>query len=175
MPMAPPLTLLLAKLLAMKLPKAVLQRGALLLELMALAGFIALSSSFVFLKTDGLWQHYHRQQLHFCAQLFAADLRQLQQEALFPPDSSMRDMRTNQAKNGYYLTVKGSTTRYIRFADFACDGVYFASSLGKISFSQSGAPSVNGYYRLKHKELAQYAFQVDVQPITGRVLAYEIQ
>ena len=146
-----------------------------LLELLALVGLIALSASLVFLKTEHLWQQYHKQQLRFCAQLFAADVRHLQQEALFPPDTSMRDVRINQAKNGYYLTIKGVTARYIRFEELACEGVYFANSLAKLSFSSNGAPSVNGYYRLRHKELGNYGFQVDVQPITGRVLAYEIQ
>ncbi|MGM9582984.1 MAG: hypothetical protein ACI3WU_04630 [Phascolarctobacterium sp.] len=146
-----------------------------LLELVALVGLLALSGSLVFLKTEPLWQQYHKQQLRFCTQLFAADLRQLQQEALFPPDASLRDMRVNQARNGYYLTIKGTTARYIRFADLACEGVYFANNLAKLSFSSNGAPSVNGYYRLRHKELDNYGFQVDVQPITGRVLAYEIQ
>ena len=159
----------------MKLHKADLQRGIVLLELVVLAGFIALWGSFVFLKTEGLWQHYHKQQLRFCAQLFAADLRELQQEILFRHDTSTRNIRINQAKNGYYLTVKSSATRYIRFAEFGCEGVYFTDTLGTLTFSQSGAPSVNGFYRLYHRELANYGFQVDVQPITGRVLAYEIQ
>lgn len=150
-------------------------RGSILLELLALVGLITLSTGFVFLNTDALWQHYHKQQLRFCAQLLAADLRQLQQEALFPADTSSRDIRINPEKNGYFWTLKGSAVKAVHFTDYACEQVYFSSFLAKLSFSNNGAPSVNGYYRLQHKELASFSYQVDVQPITGRVLAYATQ
>ena len=47
--------------------------------------------------------------------------------------------------------------------------------LARMAFSQNGAPAASGYYRLRHRELAGFAYQVDVQPVTGRVLAYEGQ
>ena len=44
-----------------------------------------------------------------------------------------------------------------------------------MAFSQNGAPSTSGYYRLRHKDVAGFAYLVDVQPVTGRVVAYEGQ
>ena len=151
------------------------QRGFILLELLALVAGIILATSFVFVQNERLWRQYHREQVRLSAQLLASDLRQLQQQSLFRVNAITKDLRTNQAQNGYYLTEKGVATSAIRFADYACDEVYFASYIARVGFSQNGAPSSNGFYRLRHKQLTGFGYQVDVQPITGRVLVYEIQ
>ena len=146
-----------------------------MLELLALVAGILFASSCIFLQSDKLWRHYHREQVRVSALLLASDLRQLQQEALFPEDTSSRDIRINPEKNGYFWTLKGSAVKAVHFTDYACEQVYFSSFLAKLSFSNNGAPSVNGYYRLQHRELDGFSYQVDVQPITGRVLAYATQ
>ena len=151
------------------------QCGFALLEVMAFAAVLMLGSGFVYTQNVALWRNYHKEQVRFVAQLLASDLRQLQQQSLFRVNAITKDLRTNQAQNGYYLTEKGVATSAIRFADYACDEVYFASYIARVGFSQNGAPSSNGFYRLRHKQLTGFGYQVDVQPITGRVLVYEIQ
>ena len=151
------------------------QRGFVLLELLALVAGIMVASSFVFVQSDRLWRHYHREQVRLSAQLLASDLRQLQQQALFQTDASAHDLKPTADRAGYYLTTKGIATSSVRFADYACEGVYFDAVLARMAFSQNGAPAASGYYRLRHRELAGFAYQVDVQPVTGRVLAYEAQ
>ena len=146
-----------------------------MLELLALVAGIMVASSFVFVQSDRLWRHYHREQVRLSAQLLASDLRQLQQQALFQTDASAHDLKPTADRAGYYLTTKGVATSSVRFADYACAGVYFDAVLARLAFSQNGAPSTSGFYRLRHRELAGFAYQVDVQPVTGRVLAYETQ
>ena len=151
------------------------QRGFVLLELLALVAGIMVASSFVFVQSDRLWRHYHREQVRLSAQLLASDLRQLQQQALFQTDASAHDLKPTADRAGYYLTTKGVATSSVRFADYACEGVYFDAVLARMALSQNGAPAASGYYRLRHRELAGFAYLVDVQPVTGRVLAYEAQ
>ena len=151
------------------------QQGFILLELLALVAGILFASSCIFLQSDKLWRHYHREQVRVSALLLASDLRQLQQQALFQTDASAHDLKPTADRTGYYLTTKGGATSSVRFADYACAGVYFDAVLARLAFSQSGAPSTSGFYRLRHRELAGFAYQVDVQPVTGRVLAYETQ
>ena len=146
-----------------------------MLELLALVAGIMVATSFVFVQSDRLWRHYHREQVRLSAQLLASDLRQLQQQALFQTDASAHDLKPTADRAGYYLTTKGIATSSVRFADYACEGVYFDAVLARMAFSQNGAPAASGYYRLRHRELAGFAYQVDVQPVTGRVLAYEAQ
>ena len=146
-----------------------------MLELLALVAGIMVATSFVFVQSDRLWCHYHREQVRLSAQLLASDLRQLQQQALFQTDASAHDLKPTADRAGYYLTTKGIATSSVRFADYACAGVYFDAVLARMAFSQNGAPAASGYYRLRHRELAGFAYLVDVQPVTGRVLAYEAQ
>ena len=146
-----------------------------MLELLALVAGIMVASSFVFVQSDRLWRHYHREQVRLSAQLLASDLHQLQQQALFQTDASAHDLKPTADRAGYYLTTKGVATSSVRFADYACAGVYFDAVLARMAFSQNGAPAASGYYRLRHRELAGFAYLVDVQPVTGRVLAYEAQ
>ena len=146
-----------------------------MLELLALVAGIMVASSFVFVQSDRLWRHYHREQVRLSAQLLASDLRQLQQQALFQTDASAHDLKPTADRAGYYLTTKGVATSSVRFADYACQGVYFDAVLARMAFSQNGAPSTSGYYRLRHKDVAGFAYLVDVQPVTGRVVAYEGQ
>ena len=151
------------------------QRGFVLLELLALVAGIMVATSFVFVQSDRLWRHYHMEQVRLSAQLLASDLRQLQQQALFQTDASAHDLKPTADRSGYYLTTKGVATSSVRFADYACEGVYFDAVLARMAFSQNGAPAASGYYRLRHREVAGFAYLVDVQPVTGRVLAYEAQ
>ena len=146
-----------------------------MLELLALVAGIMVASSFVFVQSDRLWRHYHREQVRLSAQLLASDLRQLQQQALFQTDASAHDLKPTADRAGYYLTTKGVATSSVRFADYACQGVYFDAVLARMAFSQNGAPSTSGYYRLRHKDVTGFAYLVDVQPVTGRVVAYEGQ
>ena len=146
-----------------------------MLELLALVAGIMVATSFVFVQSDRLWRHYHREQVRLSAQLLASDLRQLQQQALFQTDASAHDLKPTADRAGYYLTTKGIATSSVRFADYACEGVYFDAVLARMAFSQNGAPAASGYYRLRHKDVAGFAYLVDVQPVTGRVVAYEGQ
>ena len=151
------------------------QGGFILLELLALVAGIILATGFVYAQNERLWRQYHREQVRLSALLLASDLRQLQQQALFQTDASSHDLKPTADRAGYYLTTKGVATSSVRFADYACQGVCFDAVLARMAFSQNGAPSTSGYYRLRHKDVAGFAYLVDVQPVTGRVVAYEGQ
>ena len=105
-----------------------------MLELLALVAGIMVATSFVFVQSDRLWRHYHREQVRLSAQLLASDLRQLQQQALFQTDASAHDLKPTADRAGYYLTTKGVATSSVRFADYACEGVYFDAVLARMAF-----------------------------------------
>ena len=150
-------------------------RGGILLELLCTLSLLLLSSSFVFLQTQMLWQQYYKQQVRLMGQLLAGDLRHLQSQTLFKIDAVNRDVRTNQNSDGYYFTENGVVVKKHSFADYNCPDVYFESKISRLFFGINGAPSSNGFYRLRHKKLSEFAYRIDVQPITGRVLAYDGQ
>lgn len=151
------------------------QQGSILLELLSLVAVLLLSGSFIFLQGDALWQHYYKQQVRLMGQLLAGDLRQLQSQTLFKTDTVNRDVRPNSTSNGYYFTENGVVIKKQLFTDYHCADVYFESKIAKLFFGVNGAPSTNGYYKLRHKKLSGFAYRIDVQPITGRVLAYDVQ
>lgn len=146
-----------------------------MLELLGLVAVLLLSGSFVFLQVQSLWQQYYKQQVRLMGQLLAGDLRQLQNKTLFKADSVNRDVRTNQNNDGYYFMDNGVLVKKQAFADYHCEDVYFESKINRLFFGVNGAPSTNGYYRLRHKRLSGFGYRIEVQPITGRVLAYETQ
>lgn len=148
-----------------------------LLELAAAAALLA--CLFVWLATEsGAWQRYYRkQQVRTAAQALAADLREVQQKAYFLQNSSTRALRVYDNINNAYCITSGTLSstleRAVYFSDIGCEDVYFSQKITKVTFSSGGAPSTNGAYILRHKQLADFSCRLLLQPVTGRVSVYE--
>lgn len=149
------------------------QRGFLLLELLVTVGLLAACASFFVVRDNSLRQQYYKLQVRIAAQALAADLRQLQQQALFQAEGGQVFLTVDSSNKTAYSFKSGtSIIRRVRFADLSCQGVYFNSSIARLAFSKAGNPTASGSYILKHERLASYRCQLSLQPVTGRVSVY---
>lgn len=149
------------------------QRGFLLLELLVTVGLLAACASFFVVRDNSLRQQYYKLQVRIAAQALAADLRQLQQQALFQAEGGQVFLTVDSSNETAYSFKSGtSIIRRVRFADLSCQGVYFNSSIARLAFSKAGNPTASGSYILKHEQLASYRCQLSLQPVTGRVSVY---
>ena len=144
-----------------------------LLELLVTAGLLAACAGFLVVRDTGIRQQYYKLQVRIAAQALAADLRQLQQQALFQADGGQVFLTVDSSNKAAYSFKSGmSIVRRVKFADISCQGVYFNTSIARLAFSKSGNPTASGSYILKHEQLASYRCQLSLQPVTGRVSVY---
>ncbi len=146
-----------------------------LLELVLLAAFVLTAGSFLFAQGTQVTRDYYKIQLRVIAKLLSGDLRELQGRALFPGDSVTRSLKTNYPTNtksyGFYESTKLS--KQLRFRDYNCADVYFDEAMASVSFSNIGAPSASGWYRLRHNGVDGFSYRVQVEPVSGRVTLNE--
>lgn len=144
-----------------------------LLELLVVAGLLAACAGFFVVRDTSIRQQYYKLQVRIAAQALAADLRQLQQQALFQADGGQVFLTVDSSNKAAYSFKSGmSIVRRVKFADISCQGVYFNTSIARLAFSKSGNPTASGSYILKHEQLASYRCQLSLQPVTGRVSVY---
>ena len=149
------------------------QGGFLLLELLVAVGLLAACASFFVVHNSSLQQQYYKLQVRIAAQALAADLRQLQQQALFQAEAGQVFLTVDSNNKTAYSFKSGtSILRRVKFADLSCQGVYFNTSIARLAFSKSGNPTASGSYILKHEQLSSYRCQLSLQPVTGRVSVY---
>lgn len=149
------------------------QAGFLLLELLVAVGLLAACTSFLMVSDSSLQQQYYKLQVRIAGQALAADLRQLQQQALFQAEGSQIFLTVDSTNKAAYSFKSGtSIIRRVSFTDLSCQGVYFNSSIARLGFSKAGNPTASGSYILKHERLASYRCQLSLQPVTGRVSVY---
>lgn len=145
-----------------------------MLELLLACAVLIGMSGAVFLQGRAVMRQYYKQQVRLSAQLLAADLRALQQRALYKGSNAMRKLQPLSTDNRVYTLVDGmNVVATIAFGDFGCDEVYFQRSIASVSFGTLGAPTANGEYVLRHRRLENFSCRVALQPVTGRVLVYE--
>lgn len=149
-------------------------KGYLLLELLLAVGILAVCASAFSVRCSALQTQQHKLKVRLAAQTLAADLRQLQQQALFQAEGTQVSLTVASGKAVSYSFKSGTKVlRTITFSSLACDGVYFSSAITKLGFSKAGTPTASGSYILKHTALASYRCLLSVQPVTGRVSVYE--
>ncbi len=150
------------------------QRGFVLLELLAVGTILLVAVSLLFLQGQSLQRQYYKQQVRVVAQLLAADLRQLQQRTLFKSNNVTRKLSAYSDQSSYKLMDGWQTVAArVDFAQEGCGDVYFSQVLSEATFGTSGAPTYNGEYALRHRNLSDFCCRVALQPVTGRVLIYE--
>ncbi len=145
-----------------------------MLELLAVGAVLLVAVSLLFLQGQSLLRQYYKQQVRVVAQLLAADLRQLQQRTLYKSGSVTRKLRAFSDQSSYTLLAGWqNVAAKVDFAQEGCGEVYFSQVLSEATFSTSGAPSYNGEYVLRHRQLSDFCCRLALQPVTGRVLVYE--
>lgn len=146
-------------------PKA---KGFLTLEVLVAAALIALTANLATVPSKAYLAQYQRLQVRTAAHRLAADLRSMQQKALFGlTNTDSFHVSTNG--EGYYITTKeGNNT--ISFATLGCDGVYFAQAISNpLRYTAIGAPSATGSFVLKHRQNANFSCAITIQVASGRV------
>lgn len=145
-----------------------------MLELLLACAVLIGMAGAVFLQGNTVMRQYYKQQVRLSAQLLAADLRALQQRALYKGSNAMRKLQPLSTDNSVYTLVDGmNVVAAIAFSDFGCGEVYLQRSINSVSFGTLGAPNANGEYVLRHRRLEKFSCRVALQPVTGRVLVYE--
>ena len=119
-----------------------------------------------------LRQHF-KNQVRMAAGLLAADLRQLQQEALYRSVSGRVTLYAQANGEGYSFRENNLVEGKVTFAKQGCNDVYFSSVVASVGFNANGSPSATGTYVLRHHKLASFCCKVAVQPVTGRVAVDE--
>ncbi len=150
------------------------QQGYFLLDVLIAASLVVFMAASFTASITPLREHYYKLQLRCAAQMLAADLRQLQQQSLFLADGSEVSLRVSNNDAASYTVYKAAKMeRRQSFISMGCAEIYFAQKINKVAFSRTGNPSISGAYVLKHRQLADFACRLSLQPVTGRVTIYE--
>lgn len=147
-----------------------------LLELTVGAGLVALACCLLMPSTDAYLRFYYRQQLRHAANQVAADIRFLQQEAMFSKSLS-RIMQVNLRKADGYTIVRNLSDgngQRVDFARLGCSNVYFTTQNLRPQFSHNGSPMATGMLELHHSRLKDCYYTISLQPVTGRVVLNEV-
>lgn len=150
------------------------QAGLIQLELLLIVVFLGVSAS-TLLPTQLSWKNaYHRLQLRTAATLIASDLRQLQSQVMFGHQNSQFQFRTDSDRSGYRIYHGAPEAVLLKrsFRSGFCSEIYFKSST-PLGFASSGSPSASGTLTLGHRNLEEAFINVELQPVTGRVLIHE--
>lgn len=143
-------------------------KGFITLELLAAAALVGLTASLAIIPSQAYLAQYQRLQVRTAAHRLAADLRTMQQKALFGLTST-DSFHVSTNGEGYYIVTKGGNN-ITSFATLSCDGVYFAQALNNpLRYTNIGAPSATGSFMLKHKQNPNIACTVTIQVASGRV------
>lgn len=145
------------------------QSGYILLELLGMIFIMLIVMGGIFLENRSLETVYYKQQVKLAGQMLAGDLRRLQREAMHFSISYLDVSRAD----GYQISRNAQVMEAHAFKNYGCDGVYFRGNLYSLSFSADGVPRSSGSYVLGHRNLPDYRYFVEVQPVNGRVLTYE--
>lgn len=149
------------------------QQGFMLLELLLAAGILLVCVGVFAVRDIALQTQYQKLQVRMVARALAADIRQLQQQALFQAEGAQVFLTVGSNKQAYSFKSGSSIVRTVKFASLDCAGVYFSTSIARLAFSKAGNPTASGSYILQHEKLKTYRCQLLVQPVTGRVSVYE--
>ncbi len=140
------------------------------MEVLVVAVVVALVAGMLLPKSDAYVKHCAQMQVRNAANLLAADMRKLQQQALFG-EGEQRYLRS--LSSGYDFYERGKKVRQVRFADNGWNVVLSWPVRFNVQFGVNGAPSATGSWVLTHGNLKNFSCTVAVQPVTGRVVVSE--
>lgn len=146
------------------------EQGFLLVEVLAVAAILILLTGVLLPKSDGYTRQCAKMQVRTAANLLAADMRKLQQQALFG-DGEQRYLRS--LSSGYDFYERGKKIKQVRFTDYGWDLVLSWPQRFNVQFGVNGGPSATGTWVLRHKQLTDFSCTVAVQPVTGRIVISE--
>ncbi|MBQ5600876.1 MAG: prepilin-type N-terminal cleavage/methylation domain-containing protein [Phascolarctobacterium sp.] len=146
------------------------QAGFLLIEVLAVVALLGVLAGVLLPQSVAYSKQYARWQVQAAANLLAADMRKLQQQALFG-DGEQRYLRSLSSGYDYYL--KGKKVKQVRFADYGWNVELTWTKRFNVQFGVNGGPTYSGTWVVQHSEFAGVSCTVAVQPVTGRIVVSE--
>lgn len=150
------------------------QQGYILVEILAAVAIFLFAVGTLFIQANK-WQEYcYKNQVRLVAHILAADLREIQERALFKGSQKVWDLATSDGNRSAYWIYNGyqfneEIKRVVRFKNFGCGDVYFSEDIYALTYYPNGTPTKTGAYVLCHRKLPGYACYLNVQPVTGRI------
>ena len=146
------------------------QAGFLLIEVLAVVALLGVLAGVLLPQSVAYSKQYARLQVRAAANLLAADMRKLQQQALFG-EGEQRYLRSLSSGYDYYL--KGKKVKQVRFADYGWNVELTWPKRFNVQFGVNGGPTYSGTWVVQHSEFAGVSCTVAVQPVTGRIVVSE--
>jgi type II secretory pathway pseudopilin PulG len=146
------------------------QAGFLLIEVLAVVALLGVLAVVLLPQSVAYSKQYARWQVRAVANLLAADMRKLQQQALFG-EGEQRYLRSLSSGYDYYL--KGKKVKQVRFADYGWNVELTWPKRFNVQFGVNGGPTYSGTWVVQHSEFAGVSCTVAVQPVTGRIVVSE--
>lgn len=150
--------------------------GYITLEILLATIILLILAGLSYTPSSAYLKQYHRMQVRIAAQRFAADIRNLQQKALFSNNAGDKLIVLGDNKGYYWQYIQNDNRIYTYFQKIGCDGVYFKEKYSMVQFSSTGAPSGNTDYvfELKHYEDDSFSCKLTLQVVSGRLDINEI-
>lgn len=142
------------------------------MEALAVAALLAVMAGALLPQSLVYSESLAKLEVRAAANLLVADMRRLQQQALFG-EGEQRYLRS--LSSGYDFYVQGKRVKQVRFADNGWDVVLSWPVRFNVQFGVSGSPGASGTWVLRHNKLPSFSCTVAVQPVTGRVVVSEGQ
>lgn len=146
------------------------EKGFLLVEALAVAALLALVVGMFLPQSEAYNKHYAKLEVRAAAGLLVADIRKLQQQALFG-EGEQRYLRS--LSSGYDFYVQGKRVKQVRFADYGWQIELSWPKRFNVQFGVNGGPASSGTWVLRHSKFSDFSCSVAVQPVTGRVVVSE--
>lgn len=146
------------------------QAGFFLIEVLAVLALLGVLAGVLLPQSVAYSKQYARWQVQAAANLLAADMRKLQQQALFG-EGEQRYLRSLSSGYDYYW--KGKKVKQVRFADYGWNVELTWPKRFNVQFGVNGGPTYSGTWVVQHSEFTGVSCTVAVQPVTGRIVVSE--
>ena len=146
------------------------QAGFFLVEVLAVVALLGVLAGVLLPQSASYSKHYARLQVRAAANLLAADMRKLQQQAIFG-EGEQRYLRSLSSGYDYYL--KGKKVKEVRFANYGWNVELTWPKRFNVQFGVNGGPTYSGTWVVQHSEVSGISCKVAVQPVTGRIVVSE--
>lgn len=141
-----------------------------MLEVLAAVVIVALLVSVLLPQSFAYTRQQAKLQVRAAAGILAADMRKLQQQALFG-EGEQRYLRS--LSSGYDFYERGKRVRQVRFSDYGLEVELSWSKRFNVQFGVNGGPTYSGTWVIRHPKLNDFSCAVAVQPVTGRIVVSE--
>lgn len=146
------------------------QAGFFLIEVLAVLALLGVLAGVLLPQSVAYSKQYARWQVQAAANLLAADMCKLQQQALFG-EGEQRYLRSLSSGYDYYW--KGKKVKQVRFADYGWNVELTWPKRFNVQFGVNGGPTYSGTWVVQHSEFSGVSCTVAVQPVTGRIVVSE--